>query len=64
MNTTSQKNSMGGGYGINRKTGGASSLPTSVPAYGSVTVRPGLGKQMPGSPKTGYKRPSVGRKST
>lgn len=41
MKTSSQKASFGGGYGINRKTGGASSLPTAVPPYGRVTVHPG-----------------------
>lgn len=49
------KQAYGGGYGLNRKTGGASSLPTAVPPYGNVTIRPGLGKQMPGSPKMGGK---------
>jgi hypothetical protein len=39
------KPSMGNGYGINRKTGGASSLPTAVPPYGSVKVNPGVGKK-------------------
>jgi hypothetical protein len=53
MKTTSQKNSMGGGYGINRNTGGASSLTTATPAMKNVRVSPGLGKQMPGSPKSG-----------
>jgi hypothetical protein len=42
MKTSFQKPSMGGGYGINRKTGGASSLGTAVPPLKSVTVRPGL----------------------
>jgi hypothetical protein len=56
MKTSSQKGSFGGGYGINRNTGGASSLPTSVPAYGSVRITPGLNKQMPGSPKSGHGR--------
>jgi hypothetical protein len=37
------KQSLGGGYGINRKTGGKSSLPTAVPPYGNVTVKPGSG---------------------
>lgn len=32
---------MGGGYGINRNTGGARSLSTAVPPYGRTTVRPG-----------------------
>lgn len=44
---------MGGGYGINRGTGGASSLTTAIPAMKGVRVVPGLGKQMPGSPKHG-----------
>jgi hypothetical protein len=39
------KQSFGGGYGINRKLGGASVLPAAVPPLGSVTVRPGVGKK-------------------
>ncbi len=38
-----QKQSFGGGYGINRKTGGASTLTTAIPAMKGVTVKPGLG---------------------
>jgi hypothetical protein len=53
MKTSSGKYSYNSGYGINHKTGGAASLGTAVPAYRNVTVRPGLGKQMPGSPKHG-----------
>lgn len=61
MKTSFQKQSMGGGYGINRKTGGASSLPTAVPPYGRVSVHPGLGKITPGSPKTGIRKPFAKR---
>jgi hypothetical protein len=53
MKTTSQKNALGGGYGCNRNTGGASSLSTAVPPYGRVSLHPGTGKQLPGSPKHG-----------
>jgi len=35
--------SFGGGYGINRNTGGANSLTTAEPPLGNVTVRPGSG---------------------
>jgi hypothetical protein len=35
------KQSFGNGYGINRKTGGASSLGTAVSPLSRVTVRPG-----------------------
>ncbi len=35
------KSAYGGGYGLNKKTGGASSLTTAVPAYGNVRVTPG-----------------------
>lgn len=38
------KPSFGNGYGINRKTGGASSLSTAVPPYGRVTITPGTGR--------------------
>jgi hypothetical protein len=55
MKTTSQKNSMGGGYGINRKTGGASSLPTAVPPYGNVRVSPGSGHSRSAIGKSGKK---------
>jgi hypothetical protein len=51
MKTSSQKNSFGGGYGINRNTGGSRSLPTAVPPYGNVTKRPG----------SNYSRADVGR---
>jgi len=43
MKTSSQKNSFGGGYGINRSTGGSRSLAQAVPPYGHVTERPGGG---------------------
>jgi hypothetical protein len=43
MKTTSQKNSFGGGFGINRNTGGARSLTTAEPPLGNVTVKPGSG---------------------
>jgi hypothetical protein len=59
VKTTSQKNAFGNGYGINRGTGGASSLKTAVPPYGRVTLHPGLNKQMPGSPKSGYAKVSA-----
>ena len=51
--TSFQKQSFGGGYGINRNTGGAYSLTTAEPAMAGVSVHPGTGKQMPGSPKMG-----------
>lgn len=41
MKTSSQKGSFGGGYGINRHTGGASTLTTAIPAMKGVTVKPG-----------------------
>ena len=50
---------MGGGYGINRSLKGSSHLTTAVPAHSHVTVSPGLHKQMPGSPKSGYARVSA-----
>ena len=53
MKTTSQKNSMGNGFGINRGTSGASSLTTATPAMKNVTVRPGLGKPIAGGAKHG-----------
>ena len=53
MKTTSQKNSLGGGYGINRGLGAASHLGAAVPPMKNVRVTPGLNKQMPGSPKHG-----------
>ena len=55
MKTTSQKNSFGGGYGINRNVSGGNALATAEPPLGNVSVRPGPGIIMPGSPKTGYK---------
>jgi hypothetical protein len=54
MKTTSQKNALGGGYGINRGLKGGSHLTTAIPPHSHVTVRPGPGKIMPGSPKSGY----------
>jgi hypothetical protein len=45
------KQSFGGGYGINRKVGGASALTTAEPAMKGVTVKPGCGKQMQGGTK-------------
>jgi hypothetical protein len=51
---------MGGGYGINRSLKAESHLGTAVPPHaGGGTVVPGLRKQMPGSPKTGYSRPKA-----
>lgn len=55
MKTSFQKQSLGGGYGINRHTGGASSLPTAVPPYGSVKVRPGSGFSRADTGKSGNK---------
>jgi hypothetical protein len=43
MKTSFQKPSFGGGYGINRGTGGASSLGTAVPPLKNVRVSPGIG---------------------
>ena len=54
MNTTSQRNAFGNGFGINRSLKGASHLPAAVPPYGNTKIHPGLGKQMPGSPKSGH----------
>ena len=39
-----QKQSLGGGYGINRKAGGQGVLGIAVPPLKSVTVHPGVGK--------------------
>jgi hypothetical protein len=55
MKTSFQKQSFGGGYGINRHTGGAASLPTAEPPLAHISVKPGPGIITPGSPKTGYK---------
>jgi hypothetical protein len=66
MKTTSQKNSFGMGYGINRNVSGGKALQVAEPPLGNVTVKPGSGIVMPGSPKTGYKiRPAkvIGGKS-
>lgn len=41
MQTRKHSNALGGGYGCNKSTGGASSLPTAVPPYGRVRVTPG-----------------------
>jgi hypothetical protein len=57
VKTTSQKNAFGNGYGINRNLKGSSHLTTAIPPHSHVTVSPGLGKQMPGSPKTGLRKP-------
>jgi hypothetical protein len=43
MKTSFEKESFGGGYGINRNTGGSRSLSTAVPPYGRVSVKPGCG---------------------
>jgi len=51
MKTSFQKQSFGGGYGINRNTGGSRSLPTAVPPLANVTVRPG----------SGYSRKDIGQ---
>lgn len=51
---------MGGGYGINRNLKAASHLGVAcAPHAGKGTVTPGLGKQMPGSPKSGYAKITV-----
>jgi hypothetical protein len=55
MKTSFQKQSFGGGFGINRGTGGSRSLPTAVPPYGHVTVRPGSGFSRSDTGKTGKK---------
>lgn len=41
MKTTSQKNSFGGGYGINRNVSAGNALRVAEPPMGHVTVRPG-----------------------
>ena len=51
--TSFNKQSLGNGYGINRNVSGGSALTTAEPAMAGVSVHPGLGKQMPGSPKMG-----------
>jgi hypothetical protein len=43
MKTSFQKQSLGGGYGINRNTGGDRSLSTAVPPYGNTRIKPGGG---------------------
>jgi hypothetical protein len=53
MKTTSQKNSLGGGYGINRGLKASSHLSAAVPPYANTRLSPGTGKQLPGSPKHG-----------
>jgi hypothetical protein len=57
MKTSFQKQSFGGGYGINRHTGGASTLTTAIPAMKGVARHPGT-NIMPGSPKTGAAKPA------
>jgi hypothetical protein len=54
MKTTSQKNALGGGFGINRGLKAASHLSAAVPPYANVRVSPGLGKITPGAPKSGH----------
>ena len=51
MKTSFQKESFGGGFGINRNTGGARSLPTAEPPLAHVTVKPG----------SGYSRKDIGQ---
>lgn len=51
MKTSFQKNSLGGGYGINRDVGGAETLGVAVPPMRNVTVRPG----------SGYSRKDIGQ---
>ena len=55
MKTSSQKGSMGNGFGINRKTGGSSSLSTAVPPYGNTRVSPGSGHSRSAIGKSGKK---------
>jgi hypothetical protein len=55
---------MGGGYGINRKVGGAAVLPTAVPPYGNVRVSPGSGYSRSATGKTGNKHFSGRNKSS
>lgn len=55
MKTSFQKQSFGGGYGINRGTGGSRSLATAVPPYGHVTVKPGSGHSRSAIGKSGNK---------
>ncbi len=52
MKTSSQKNSFGGGYGINRHVGGANAHTVAKPAMKGVSRNPGT-HIMPGSPKSG-----------
>jgi hypothetical protein len=49
------KASFGGGYGINRKTGGAGSLGAAIPPLKSVQVRPGSGFSRADTGKSGKK---------
>ena len=55
---TIYKSSFGGGFGINRNTGGARSLSTAEPPLGNVRVSPGTG-----NPGGKYSKPS-GQKHT
>jgi hypothetical protein len=41
MKTTSQKNSFGGGYGINRNVSAGNALTVAEPAMKGVSVKPG-----------------------
>ena len=55
MKTSFQKQSLGGGYGINRNVAPDNVLTVAQPAMKGVRVNPGLGIITPGSPKTGLK---------
>jgi len=54
MKTSFQKQSLGGGYGINRDVSAENALYVAEPAMRGVSRNPGT-NIMPGSPKTGYK---------
>jgi hypothetical protein len=48
-------NSMGGGYGINRKLAGSSHLTTALPPHSKVTVSPGSNHSRAAIGKSGKK---------
>ena len=55
MKTSFQKQSLGGGYGINRNIAPESVLTTAIPAMKGVTVRPGSGYSRSDTGKSGNK---------
>jgi hypothetical protein len=63
LKTTSQKNSMGQGYGINRKLSGSSHLSTAVPPHANPRVSPGFNTSRSAVGKTGKKHFSGSKSS-